>query len=190
MCRLALAIGDIPFEDDRFSTQEWPERKPHTPYGSSPTIFIDGQQFAQSNAILRYCGKLSGLYPTDPVAALRVDEIVDLFNDLAAALTRGNLADPDSLRQSREKFVREDVPRYIGGLEKRIENFGGELWAIGNDLTIADLAIYGMLEYMKHRDIKHVERTVVDDYVRLNKIYDGVRGHPKVVAWNEAHGQV
>lgn len=184
MCRLALVIGDIPFEDDRFSKEEWPDRKSRTPYGSCPTLFVDGQQFAQSHAMLRYCGKLSGLYPTDPLAALKVDEIIDVFNDVALALTRGDLADPENLRQSREKFVKEDVPRYIGGLEKRVQSFGGELWAVGDQLTIADLIIYGMLGYMKHRDIKYIENTVVDGFVRLNRIYNGVREHPKVVAWN------
>lgn len=189
MSRLALVIADIPFEDERFSIKEWPERKPHTPYGSAPTIFVDRQQFAQSHAMLRYCGKLAGLYPADPLAALRVDEVIDVLNDVAAAVTNVNLTDPDELRRSREKFVKEDVPRYFGGLEERIKSFGGELWAVGDELSIADLAIHGILGYMKNRDIKYVERNVVDSYVCLNRIYDAIQRHPKVLAWNKEHGQ-
>eukprot|EP00177_Eucheuma_denticulatum_P006469 GFKZ01011783.1.p2 GENE.GFKZ01011783.1~~GFKZ01011783.1.p2 ORF type:complete len:211 (+),score=32.93 GFKZ01011783.1:394-1026(+) len=189
MSRLALVIADISFEDERFGPADWPRRKPTVPYGISPTLVIDGEQYAQSNAILRYCGKLAGLYPSDPLLALQVDEIVELFADVGAALFRGNRDDPEDVRKSRELFVKEDVPRYFGGLEKRIEIFGGDLWAVGNDLTIADLAIYGGMGFMKNRKIDHVSEDVVDGFSRLNKIYDAVHSHPKVVAWNTANGR-
>jgi glutathione S-transferase len=43
-----------------------------TKSGQLPVIEIDGKQYAQSNGILHYAGKLSGLYPTDPILALQV----------------------------------------------------------------------------------------------------------------------
>ena len=36
---------------------------------------------AQSNAILRYVGKLGGLYPSDPVEALEVDMVIDTIEE-------------------------------------------------------------------------------------------------------------
>ena len=62
--RLALAIGGIPFEDDRVST-DWAKRKGQTPFGSLPVLDVDGQIVTQSNAINRYVGKLTDLYPAD-----------------------------------------------------------------------------------------------------------------------------
>ena len=44
---------------------------------------IDGVQLAQSNAILIYAGKLAGLYPWDPLAALKVEEFIGNKDDIS-----------------------------------------------------------------------------------------------------------
>ena len=55
--------------------------KPTTPYGSLPTLQVDDDNmFAQSIAILRYVGKISGTYPTDEIDAMFVDEVVDTLH--------------------------------------------------------------------------------------------------------------
>mmetsp|Transcript_17271 Transcript_17271/g.44867 ORF Transcript_17271/g.44867 Transcript_17271/m.44867 type:complete len:101 (+) Transcript_17271:100-402(+) len=41
----------------------------------------DGTKFGQARAILRYIGKHTGLYPEDPLAALRVDELMDALDE-------------------------------------------------------------------------------------------------------------
>jgi glutathione S-transferase len=48
---------------------------------------VDGEPIAQSQAILRYAGKLSGLYPGDPMAALKVDEILGAIEDVIQVRT-------------------------------------------------------------------------------------------------------
>src|ERR1043166_7304225 len=63
--RLALSMRGIPFDDDRVSPSDWERRKPNTPFGALPVLEVDGQTLAQSNAINRYVGKLTDLYPTD-----------------------------------------------------------------------------------------------------------------------------
>ena len=40
-------------------------------------------QVTQSSAILRYVGKLTGLYPADPLAALLVDEVDMMVEEVA-----------------------------------------------------------------------------------------------------------
>ena len=40
---------------------------------------MDGTDYTQSTALLRYAGKLGGLYPEDPLAALKVREAFALF---------------------------------------------------------------------------------------------------------------
>jgi len=61
--RLALSIGGVPFEDDRVVTSDWERRKAHTPFGALPVLEVDGQTLAQSNAINRYVGKITGSLP-------------------------------------------------------------------------------------------------------------------------------
>ncbi len=40
----------------------------------------------QSNAIMRYVGKLGGLYPSDPVEALEVDLVIDTVEEVTKFL--------------------------------------------------------------------------------------------------------
>lgn len=72
------------YEDKRISFPEFGALKASGvfPFGSVPVLDIDGERFAQSCAILRYVGKLAGLYPEDPVAALRVDMALDSIEEL------------------------------------------------------------------------------------------------------------
>lgn len=161
--------------------------KPTTPYGSLPTMMIDGQEAAQSNALLRYCGKLAGLYPSDPLQALKVDEIIDAIGDLTAAVYRYKGEDKEKLKMEREKFCKEDAPRYFGGIEKRLEKFGSGPWAVGEEITIADLAISHAVTNIKCGILDHVPKDLLDCYPRGFKIYNMVKEHPKVAEWYKEH---
>eukprot|EP00954_Amorphochlora_amoebiformis_P004867 381643-Amorphochlora_amoeboformis.AAC.1 len=73
--RLAMWIGDMKFEDERIEFKDWPALKPKTCWGSLPMLTLpSGEEFAQTRTLGRFVGKKTGLYPEDPVAAMRVDE--------------------------------------------------------------------------------------------------------------------
>ena len=78
--RLTLSIAKIPFRDDRVAFEDWPSVKPTTPYGQLPVMYVDDEAMAQSDAILRYCGRLAGLY--DEQRAREIDEAVSLVEDM------------------------------------------------------------------------------------------------------------
>jgi glutathione S-transferase len=84
--RLALSIGGIPFEDDRLAPSDWQRRKPDTPFGALPVLEVDGQALAQSNAVNRYVGKLTDLYPSDAWQAALCDEIMEAVEDISTKL--------------------------------------------------------------------------------------------------------
>ncbi len=88
--RIALSMGGIPFEDDRVKGDEWERRKPDTPFGALPLLEKDGEILAQSNAINRYVGRLTNLYPSDPWQAALCDEtmeaVEDITNKIAATM--------------------------------------------------------------------------------------------------------
>ena len=67
MSRLALFIGGIEFEDLRPSREEIAKMRTEGifPFGQFPVLQVDGKNIAQTGAIARFCGKLSGLYPTE-----------------------------------------------------------------------------------------------------------------------------
>jgi hypothetical protein len=71
--RLAFFIGGVDFEDKRIDMPDWPALKPTTPFGTLPNLEFDGAMYGQSNAQLRYVGKLTSLYPTDAVDGMALD---------------------------------------------------------------------------------------------------------------------
>ncbi|CAE7194686.1 GST1 [Symbiodinium pilosum] len=86
--RLALTLGQYSFQDLRLKGDEWEAKeKKAAPYHQLPVLLIDGKPLAQTKAILRYLGKVTAfngryLYPSDPLVAAKVDEIMDAFDDL------------------------------------------------------------------------------------------------------------
>ncbi|MCK7494029.1 MAG: glutathione S-transferase N-terminal domain-containing protein [Comamonadaceae bacterium] len=74
--RLAMHIGEIPFEDYRFAPSDFSEVRKTTPLNKVPTLHVNGVQVTQSDAITRYVGKLAGLYPEDDFQALLCDEVM------------------------------------------------------------------------------------------------------------------
>ena len=187
VARLALLLGDIPFEDDRIKFPDWPKLKPTTPYGALPIATIDGELVAQSSALFRYTGKISGLYPSDAKAALPVDEVMATLDDALQVAFSYRGSDKDLLKEAREKFVEETIPRYIGGLEKRLEVFGNGPYACGDSVTIADLAITTFVIQMRSGTLDHVPKDVVDGYPRIIAAYNAVMDLPKVEKWYKKH---
>ncbi|KAE8993087.1 hypothetical protein PF011_g17277 [Phytophthora fragariae] len=75
--RLAFYVGGVPFEDKRLSHEQFADIKPSLPLGQVPALEVDGEVMTQTYAILRYAGRLGGLYPvSSPFAALKVDEVL------------------------------------------------------------------------------------------------------------------
>ncbi|CDF35921.1 Glutathione S-transferase [Chondrus crispus] len=183
--RLALVVGEIPFEDERVVFDHWKEAKPKTPYAALPMLTVDGMQVAQSDAILRYCGKLAGLYPSDPLEAAKVDEVGGVIDDVTHAMYRYRGDDKDKLREERDKFSKVDVPRYVGALEKRLEAFGDGPWAVGGNMTIADLHICHLVTNIRCGMLDFVDKDLLEGYVRIVKSYSAVMEHPKVTEWYE-----
>lgn len=150
-------------------------------------LSIDGEVIAQSYGILLYCGKVGGLYPADPAEAIKVDEVLGVVEDLVQAVFRYRGDDKDKMREEREKYAKIDVPRYVGGLEKRLETFGSGPWVVGDGITIADLAVFHMVTTLKCGLLDFLDTDMYDGYDRAMKSYNAVRDHPKVVEWYKKH---
>jgi hypothetical protein len=87
--RLICAYANLPLEDIRVNKDDWPAMKKEGKlnFGQLPALEIEnGIILSQSAAITRYLGKLSGLYPTCPVAAALVDSIMDTEGDMTQGL--------------------------------------------------------------------------------------------------------
>ncbi len=153
--RLALTIAAIDFEDDRFAMSEFATVRKTTPFGQVPTFTLGSQQITQTNAILRYVGKLSGLYPEDPIQGLLCDEAMDVIEDTINKVVATFGLQGDELKAAREALLSGPYTVYLNWLNERLDQQGGHYF-VGNTLTIADLKVWvflqtlmaGMFEYI------------------------------------------
>ena len=56
-----LIPGNIDFEDFRFGFEDWPKHKPSTPFGSVPVLQWDGEELAQTMAIVKFVARKVGM---------------------------------------------------------------------------------------------------------------------------------
>lgn len=117
-------------------------RKESHPFGQLPVLEVDGEKYAQSNAILRYVGKLTGLYPEDPKQALVVDMVIDTIEDIINLHLRPSMLEKDDSKKMelREQLAGSTYPYYLSRLESLAKK--GDGFIAGPNMTIADLHLY------------------------------------------------
>jgi len=113
--RLALSMRGIPFEDDRVSPSDWERRKPNTPFGGLPVLEVDGQTLAQSNAINRYVGKITDLYPTDAWQAAFCDEAMEAVEDISTKLAATFFFPNRKRKRSAKRWPTDHSLSILGG---------------------------------------------------------------------------
>lgn len=178
--RLALAIGGIEYEDDRIATEDWSSVKPTTPLGSVPVAVIDGKTAVQSNAILRYFGTITKLYPKDGMEMLQVDEVIDTVGDFFSSLGSAKADTEEDLKAAQEAALKSAAPRYWGGCQKLIEDMSDGPFVLGKDLSIADLSITSIYVILQYGFFKYVPADALDGYKRMREIADKVLEIPEV----------
>ena len=136
--RAAFHAAKQEYKDVRFQWAEFQEMKKEGKYATGVPILKlpSGKEVTQSGAILRYIGKMGGLYPTDLETALICDSIVDTVLDLMAK-TPGH-DDADEKKRLREEYAAGKMKSYCTVLEDTIEG----PYAAGAEFSIADLKLF------------------------------------------------
>lgn len=170
--RDALRIGGIAFEDVHMPPDVFRQQKAtgELRFGSLPALEIEtpgGMVSAmQSNAILRFIGRQTGLYPVDdPVQALKVDEALDLGEDINHAIGP-SIAEQDAGRRMamRKVLAEETLPRMAGLLERLLVANGRTGFVVGNALTVADLKLYWIVEKLTNGTLDGIPRSLLDGF--------------------------
>jgi len=158
--RLALHMGGIAFEDSRFGFADFAEVRKSTPLGQVPVLHVDGVQVTQSDAITRYVGKLTGLYPLDAFQALLCDEVLDGVEDANVKLGTTFGLTGDALKEARTALVNGALPQYLGWLQTQLQAHGGQYF-VDNRLTIADLKVFTFVRGLTSGRLDHVPTDLV-----------------------------
>ena len=184
--RIAFHAAGIDFEDERWSFQDFQEKRGETPFNAVPVMEIDGTTITQSSAMCRYVGKLAGLYPDDPVQALYCDEAMDASEDLTHIIVRTFGLEGDELKKAREELVSGWLTTFLTGLSGLLERGGGEYFA-DNRLTIADLKVFLITQWLSSGGLDHVPTDIVSTVApNLADHYSRIKSDPIVEAYYES----
>lgn len=174
--RDALRIGGIDYEDVNIPIEEFRERREagEFPFGALPVIEVETdtgtQRIAQSNAMLRFAGRLSGLYPADDVLqSLKVDEALDMAEDINNLLGPSfHEQDMDRKMAMRKVLAEETLPCWMDYLDRLLQANGGTGYAVGDTLSVADLKFYWMLDFLTNGNLDGIPTTLLDDYATVS----------------------
>jgi len=197
--RLTCAVGHLPFSDVRIPFSSWPELKPKAKFGQLPLMEVDGKTFAQSSAMLLYVGKLTGLYPSDPLTAMRCDEVIGVMEDLQGAIRPSILIMRDNTiskkeaqrkqMEMRKELADTKIPETFGYYESLLaENKSGGFF-VGSKPSIADMAVFQQLKWLKSGTLDGVPKTCADKFPQLTTWYVKVSSLPEVEAWYESQSK-
>jgi glutathione S-transferase len=190
VARIPLYISNTKFEDKRISSEEFSYIKENgkmtdgtiIPFSQLPVLVIDGQSIAQTGAIARICGKISGFYPDSLVEAGKVDQIIDTATDINM-LMRPSMReqDPDKKKLMRQELSKNDLPKYFGYLENLLKD--ENIWFAENRMTIADIAIWRLMGWLKSGVIDDIPQDITDDFNKLNRVYNEVNNNTDIKRW-------
>ncbi|KAH9269127.1 hypothetical protein BASA83_008878 [Batrachochytrium salamandrivorans] len=170
--RLALHVGNVPFEDERVSYKSvhdpgetWLTMKKTMPFRQMPVMTIN-----------------------DPLKAALVDQVVLHIDDMNMAIFP-SIIERDNNKKTllRKDIVEKKFPEMLSDLDKVLEKHSAGKWSVGNTLTVADLCVYVLIGLIKSDLWNGIPTNMADKYTCAHRVYEAVRTHPKVAEWELAH---
>ena len=191
VARISLFKGDIKFDDIRVNGEDFKYIKEHgkmkdgtlVPFRQLPILVVEGETIAQTGAIARICGKMSGLYPEEIIEAGKVDQIIDTATDINVLL-RPSMRESDFVKRKvmRVELAQNDLPKYFGYLERIIAGNKSH-WFVGDKMSIADIAIWRLMGWITSGVVDDIPKDVLNPFNNLNKLYNEVKKDQKVTEW-------
>jgi len=185
--RLALAIGGVPFEDVRVTFDEFKAMKSSLPSGQLPLLEADGEVLTQSMAMANYCAKLAGLWPEDALAQARCDQVIQIvlqdIRERAIAPTMSRELTDEDKAAKRQQLAETTLPEKLAYLESLMAPSG---FFVGAGMTVADLHVYVLLNWLGMETLDGVPKTVVTQHEKLAAFVRRMDAVPAVAEWNAA----
>ena len=180
----------IEFEDRKIKDFKEFKESGIAPFGQVPILEVDGKVIAQTGAIARYCGKLSGFYPKDDdFAAAKIDEIIDTATDITVHVGKTmRMENEKEKMEARSKLAADTFPMYFSALEKIMQINGSTGFYVGNSMTIADIAMWRLLGWFKSGILDGIPKDILDEkYPLMLQNYNDIDANPEIRAWMESH---
>ncbi len=183
--RVALSLSGIEWEDVEVNGDTFTSMKENgeLPWKMLPVLQTPNGTIAESSAILRFVGKLSGLIPSDNYQAAKADEFMDGMGPLARVLDKtfelSNLEEKITLRQKLFATGGKGAEN-VQLLDDKIgeSNTG---WAAGTDeMSIADLKLFTELFALFSGNYDGIEASMISGYANLMSYHNKVANEPRI----------
>ena len=192
LARIPLFIGGISFNDKRITLEEFRSAKEtgflkdgtKLLFHQIPCQVVDGVPIAQTGAIARFCGKLSGLYPSeDSISCALIDQFIDFVTDLTnlVYIPSNSPLTEDEKIQHRRILAEGELKRKLDMLEDNISV--NQTWIVGKEMTIADIAIWRGIGWLASDLVAGIPQPYFVNYPKITKIFKNVDNHPKICEW-------
>jgi len=107
----------------------------------------NGLRLAQSAAIASHIARLHGLRGENAIEEARCDEVLGAVDDVRLELRKVATASAEARRGVRAELASTILPRWLGYLDRLLRKNGdGSGYLVGRGLTMADLALWYLLE--------------------------------------------
>lgn len=145
-----------------------------SPFRQLPVLEHDGLVLSESAAILIHLAETSGrLIPADAAGRDHVIQwCVAAMATVSPALAFTSMYDAGfmGVDPAARKFSADLAHRWMAGLERRLE---GRAWIVGEDFTIADICMAGVLRETRDNEL-------MDDHPKVRAYHDRAHARP---AW-------
>ncbi|XP_054773128.2 probable glutathione S-transferase 7 [Lytechinus pictus] len=171
--RMMLALRGCEYVDERFSHEEWPQRKIDKaayPLGQAPVLTVDGKVvIPQIRAICRYLASELDFFGTTRLEGAQIDVILETLTDIGKKLVP-ILLNPDESKKAElgKEFVQSSSKPYFSYLDELIKDAGGKYF-VGNKISLADIEVFHTLDMMTNS--KYAIEGVLDAYPQLSAFY-------------------
>jgi glutathione S-transferase len=158
--RVCARSAGIPFEDKRYTFPEWGPVKAEgkvAPLGQLPVLVVDNVSYCQSIPMSVYVAKLGGLYPTDALEQLKVDEVMGITDEVWNKIGATKSDDPST----RVAYGYDVAPKYLQLLEARLTAAGGKFFH-GETPGVADCWVYQWTNFFASGFFDHVPLDFVE----------------------------
>lgn len=182
LTRLLFAFGNVEFVDERIDGAAFAAMKPTLPLGQVPSLEVNGTVYSQSMAMARYAAKVSGLYPEDAVAALRVDMVSETLVDLMNVFVNIAFVEKDEAvrAEKSKKFVEETIPKSLGVLETFVQ---GKFF-LGDNASYADVHLFDLLQNgLKPR----FPELTTSTFPKLEAVIENINANANIAAYLAKH---
>lgn len=172
--------SDVDFKDTRIEGKDWAALKPATPLGSIPLLKLEGFTHVQSLSLARYAAKLADLYPTDPVQAMYVDEVMETLNEMISSFPTSK--DEEEKKKLREEFAATTMKKYVDFMESVIQhNSGGK--GVAKTPSVADLLLKEIVGMVRAGFMDYIDKEYFDAYPGILASAEAIDEHDGVKAY-------